>query len=85
MFLIYRLSVFPRLNRRGHIEAYYSRYHHLLSQVNFRALTGAATLKLGYRARDDPYNLNFRALTGAATLKQHQLSAADRAAGISAP
>ena len=60
---------FPRLNRRGLIEALCRFGPHLVFFPNFRALTGAASLKppvLGAGFGPAPY---FRALTGAASLK----------------
>ena len=60
---------FPRHNRRGHIEANHRRRGAGNGKGDFRAITGAVTLKQCLQRARIVFLLDFRAITGAVTLK----------------
>ncbi len=79
------LALFPRPHRRGPVEALLvgGKLRHVAR--HFRALTGAAPLKL-HRQRVRLCRFpDFRALTGAAPLKLRTLGEPCAEGGISAP
>jgi len=62
-------ALFPRLQRRGPIEASLKLLSYFLKRPGFRAFNGAAPLKHPAYGIDDTRAMRFRAFNGAAPLK----------------